>query len=59
MCGAPLQGRVSSQQAAAMLEEPELQESDLLPQKYEGELSGRAGGGALQVVQQQHHWWHS
>lgn len=32
----PLQGMVSSQEAAEMLEEPQLQDSDLVPQKYEG-----------------------
>jgi hypothetical protein len=35
------QGRVSTEDAAAMLCEPQLQASDLLPHKYEGERRGR------------------
>lgn len=38
--GACLQGVVTSEQAAAALAEPELQASDLVPRKYEGEHDG-------------------
>jgi len=34
-----MQGRITSEEAAAMLSQPEIQASDLVPNKYEGETT--------------------